>query len=73
MKALVSEQELREIVKQIVQTGTCGHSDLALGPEQRQRVDQAFEIYKRRDKTKPLQGTFPVSHQTGMGRLVQNM
>ena len=58
MQLSVSEQELRNLIKLIVQTGTCDQSNLVLSPEQQQRITLAHEIYQRRDKSKPLRGEF---------------
>jgi hypothetical protein len=70
MKASVSEQELRDIVKQVVQTGGFDRDNLTFTPEQQERIDNALEIYQRRDKSKPLQGEFPSTRKLGKARVV---
>ena len=54
MKTPASERDLRAVIKTIVQTGRHDRADLTFTPSQQVRIDDAFEMYKRRDKSKPL-------------------
>jgi hypothetical protein len=63
MENLVSEQELRRIIKLIVQTGTCDQYGLGFTPEQWERIGQAFESYGRRDKSRPLRAEFSATRK----------
>jgi hypothetical protein len=51
---VTTEQELQQIIKTIVQTGKLSSKRIPLTPEQKARIKGAFEIYKARDKSKPL-------------------
>lgn len=63
MENLVSEHELRRIIKLIVQTGRFDQNDPGFTPEQRGRIDQAFESHRRRYKSRPLRGEFSVTRK----------
>lgn len=53
-----SEKEFRGIIKTIVQTGNFDGAGLEFTQDQKDRINAAVEIYRRRDKTKPLTGEF---------------
>jgi hypothetical protein len=54
VKRQVTEPELRQILKSIVQRGEWPCETFELTQAQKGRVEDAFRMYGRRDKSKPL-------------------